>query len=343
MVATIEGFTRFRRHQVGKQTVISTPVPATRVLPYSGPIVINPNRTDPTVDTGSLDQIFAPYLGAFDYTCTWAGPNTLAYNDLPYIISASWKGGVTPVTAGGISTWTYQAASLTADSFEYLTDEWGDDQNATDGLQGVGGVINDYTMGFDDNLGAWSVNANVIYANVNESTARTGALVLDENPTWVYGGDTLVSLDTTAAAIGTTLLTDDVHSLNITENSNLDKKRFANGSNSMTKLAGFGRGNRTLQVSIVRAKSTSSMAERNTLNAGVVPNRYMRISSSTPSIFVAGSTPYSSTIFIPVRLYAVADGAIGNNSTIDFTYHGFYDSTLAYAYKHVVVNSLTAL
>lgn len=341
-MATIEGFVRFRRHQVGKQSAILTAVPATRVLPYSGPIVINPNRTDPTVDTGSLDPILAPYLGAFDYTCAWAGPNALAYNDLPYIISPSWKGGVAPVTAGGVSTWTYQAASLTADSFEYLTDEWGDDQNATDGLQGVGGVINDYTMGFDENLGAWSVTANLIYANVVEATARTAGLVLDENPTWVYGGDTLIMLDSSAAAMGQTLITDDLHSLTISVNNNLDKKRFANGSNSMTKLAGFGRGNRTVEVKIVRAKSTSSMAERNTLNANPVPNRYLKI-SSTSSAIVSGTTPYSNNQSFPVRLFAVADGAIGNNSTIEFTYHGFYDSVLGYAFKDVIANSLTGL
>lgn len=341
-MSTIQGFTRFRKHQIGKQSVILTAVPATRVVPYSGPIVINPNRTDPQVDTGSLDPILDAYLGAFAYTTSWAGTGALAYNDLPYVIAASWKGGVTPTLSSGAYTWTFQAASLTADNFEYLTDEWGDDQNATDGLQGVGGVINDYSMGFPDTLGAWDVNANLVFANVNEATARTGGLVLDQNPTWLYGGDTLVALDTASGSFGITPLTDDVHSAMITVNNNLDLKRFANGSNSMLRLAGYGRGNRTMEVKIIRAKTAASMAERNTLNANPTPNRYCQL-ATTSSTIISGAIKYSSTINVPVRLFAVADGAIGNNSTLEFTYHSFYDSTAGYAYKHVIVNSLSAL
>lgn len=342
MSPTIEGFTRFRKHQVGKQSTILTAVPATRVLPYSGAIVINPNRTDPAVDTGSLDPILDAYLGAFDYTASWAGPKATAYNDLPYTAAMALKGGVTPTNAGGAYTWTFQAASLTADNFEYITDEWGDDMNATDGLQGVGGVINDFSLGFDENLGAWDYAANVVYANVNSGVARTAALNVDANPTWVYGGDTLISLDSAAGGIGSTELTDDVHSWNWSVNNNLDRKRFANGSNSMTKLAGFGRGNRVIEVKIVRAKSTSSMAERNTIDDNPVANRYMAIQTTSTSNIV-GSTKYQNTIYLPLRLYAVADGTLGNNSTIEFTYHGFYDSTLAYAIKWVTVNGLSSL
>lgn len=340
-MATIQGFTRFRRHQVGKQSSILTSVAATRVLPYSGPIVINPNRTDPQVDTGSLDPILAPYDGAFDFSSSWSGPGATAYNDLPYLIAATFKGGVTPTIASGVSTWTFQAASLTADNFEYLTDEWGDDQSA-DGLQGIGGVVNDFTLGFADTLGVWDLTANIVYANVVEAVTRTAGLVLDQNPTWLYGGDTLLALDTNAAGIGSTPMLDDVHSWSLAVNNNLDKKRFANGSNSQTKLAGYGRGNRTIEVKVVRAKSASSMAERNTLNANPVPNRYM-VAQTTSQVNVSGATKYQDTISLPLRLYAVADGNIGNNSTLEFTYHGFYDSTLGYAYKHVIVNGLAAL
>jgi hypothetical protein len=341
-VATIQGFTRFRKHQVGKQTSILTAVPATRVLPYTGAIVINPNRTMPAVDTGSLDPILDPYLGAFDYTANWAGPGATAYNDLPYTAAAALKAGVTPTNAGGAYTWTFQAASLTADNFEYLTDEWGDDQNATDGLQGIGGVINDFSLGFNESIGAWDYNSNLVFANVAQATARTAGLSLDQNPTWLYGGDTTLYLDSNGAGIGSTPMLDDVHSMTWTVNNNLDKKRFANGSNSMTKLAGYGRGNRTVEVKIVRAKSTSSMAERNTLNANPVPNRYF-VSQTTSTTNIVGSTKYQNTIYLPLRLMAVADGAIGNNSTIEFTYSGFYDSTLAYAIKWVTICGLSAL
>jgi hypothetical protein len=39
----------------------------------------------------------------------------------------------------------------------------------------------------------------------------------------------------------------------------------------------------------------------------------------------------------------VSDGEIENNANFTFTYHGFYDSTLAYAIKYITLNSLSAL
>ena len=63
-----QGFTRFRKIQVGKQSVIGTAVPATRVLPYRSLVVYNPNRTDPDIDVGSLDPVLSPYPVAPEVT-----------------------------------------------------------------------------------------------------------------------------------------------------------------------------------------------------------------------------------------------------------------------------------
>ena len=63
-----QGFTRFRKIQVAKQTVIQTAVAATRVLPYRSLVVYNPNRTDPDIDVGSLDPVLAPYMLAPEVT-----------------------------------------------------------------------------------------------------------------------------------------------------------------------------------------------------------------------------------------------------------------------------------
>jgi hypothetical protein len=123
-MSPIQGFTRFRRHQVGLQSAFASNTAATRRLPYRGALVVDPARTDPDVDVGSLDPVLAPFEGAKAVTGTWEGFG--AFDDLPYLYSGALKGGVTP-TGATAKAWSYQVASLTADDFDYFTDEWGDD------------------------------------------------------------------------------------------------------------------------------------------------------------------------------------------------------------------------
>jgi len=335
----IAGFTSFRRHQVGKQSAILTPVAATRVLPYRGPIVINPNRTQPDVDDGSLDPIMAPFNGPKDVTGTWDGK--LAFNDLPYTLAAAGKGGETSSGATA-KTWVFDYASLTADSFEYLTDEWGDDTNASDGIQAYGGVIDSYTVGFPETLEAFDLSAQLIYANANMATARTGALTLDTSPTWVYGADTELFVDTTAGGLGGTKWTDAVHALTWNWQNNLDRKRFANGSGTRFSLAGYGRAERTIDLVVTLAHTTQTMAEAATLDDDPVPARYIRMKATSPTI-ITGAIPYSWQRDAAMRLISRTDGEIGGNTTIILTYRAFYDSTLTYAVQDTVVNTLTAL
>src|SRR6185369_13183611 len=122
-----QGFTRFRKIQVGKQSVIGTAVAATRVLPYRSLVVYNPNRTDPDIDVGSLDLVLSPYAVAPEVTLPGAiGP--LTFNDLAIRASAGIMGGITP-TGNAVAgfTWTFQPASLTADVFDYYSVQTGDD------------------------------------------------------------------------------------------------------------------------------------------------------------------------------------------------------------------------
>jgi len=336
-MSPIQGFTRLRYNQVGVQTVIGTPVAATRALPYRGIINVNPNRTDPDVDVGSIDRIIAPFAGAKSVTNAWSGKQ--AFNDLPYIFGPAGKGGVT-ATGGPAYTWTYQYASLTADSFQYLTDETGDDTNATYGIQGYGGVINDYTIGFPESLEAMDLAANLIFADANLATAKTGALSVDTAPTWVYGANAAFSVDTTSGNIGGTLWPETVHSASWSWNNNLDQKRFTSGSNSNPfALQGFGRGQRVIELTLQVAESALAIAEANTIDDDPVPNRYIQMLVTSPAI-ITGSTHYSWNRRVAMRLISVTPGAIGGNSTLTFLYRAFYDSGLGYAARDVVVNSL---
>ena len=333
----IGGFTRFRRHQVGKQSSFSSNTAATRRLPYRGAIEVNPNRTDPDVDVGSLDTILAPFNGPTEVSGTWEG--NLAFNDAPYLWAGLIKGGVSP-TGATTKTWTFQGASLTADDFEYLTDEWGDDQS-TDFIIGGSGVIDSLELGFTEDLSAWTVNASLVYARAQLGSGPTGGLSIEDTPEWVYGADTVIYMDSVYTSIGITPITDAVHSATLTVGNNLDQKRFANGSNTRFQLAGYGRGARELEFEIQLAKTTQTIAEFLTLDDTPVPERFFSI--QTTSTETIGGTPYSQQIRFPARLISRSDGEIGGNSTVTLTYRGFYDSDLGYALRAVVVNALSSL
>jgi hypothetical protein len=347
-VATIQGFTRFRKWQVGKETTFGTPVAATRVLPYSGVLQANPNWTDPDVDTGSLDPIVAPFRTAIDATSTMTGK--AAYNDLPYLYAATLKGGVTP-TGATAKTWTYQAASLTADPFETFTGQFGDDADTTLGgwAQPFGGTIEQLQLNGPDNLGAFDVNAQWRFADVNgwgnhslSGTVPTAALTVDANPTWMYLADTELFIDNTAGGIGVTKISDAVHNVSISVDNNLDQKRFANGSNTRFALAGYGRGARVIEVTVVFAKSTATQAEAFDVFATSPINRYVEIKTTAPDI-ITGSTPYSNSIRVPLRYRTRADGDRNNNTIVTLVGRAFYDATLTYAIKAVCVNTLASL
>jgi hypothetical protein len=334
----IQGFTRFREHQVGSQTSISSNSAATRVLPYRGPIEVEPNREQPDVDEGSLDPILAPFAGAKEVTGTWEGK--LAFNDAPYLFAGLIKSGVTP-TGATAKSWTFQAASLTADGVQLFSDQWGDDVT-TDWINAGGGTIDSLEIGFDEDLGAWDVSADLVYANALVGGAPTGGLTLDSSPTWVYGADTEVYLDTVYTSIGTTKLTDAIHGAQWTINNNLDQKRFANGSNTRFDLAGYGRGAREIELELRVAKTTATIAERATIDDDPIPERFIETKVTSPAI-ITGSTPYSMSIRAPMHLISATDDEIGGNSIIVLTYRGYYEADLGYALRAAVVNTLASL
>jgi hypothetical protein len=341
-----QGFTRFRKIQVGKQSVIGTAVAATRVLPYRSAIVLNPNITDPDVDVGSLDPIIAPYATALDVTMPGAaGPQT--FKDLPIRLAAGVMGGVTP-TGNAVSgyTWTYTMSSLTADPFDYFTVQTGDDtsDSAGAGINGFGGVINQFSMTMPEDLGPWTVSDDWVFAGAVYGN-RTGALTVDANPVFMFGADTSFYLNSVAGAIGATQIVDAVRGASLTIGDNLDLKRYANGSNTRFQLGAYGRGPRTIELTLTVEKTTAMIAEVATLDDTPRPNRYIKIAANSTETASAGSggAKANADFYLPVRLYSVSEGEIGGNANYTLTYHGFYDATLAYAFKAVVLNNLSAL
>jgi hypothetical protein len=332
----VQGFVRLRKHQFGKQTSFTSNTTATRALPFRGAIVYDPQRESPDVDEGSIDPVLAPFNGASSITSSLEGP--LAYNDAPYLWAALLKGGVT-ATGATAKSWTFQAASLTADDFEFFTHEWGDDaQN----IIGGSAVLDGLELSFDEGLGAFQTSQDWVHARALFGTGLTGGLTIDDSPTWVYGADTEVYLDTVYSSIGTTKLTDSVRGVSVQIAPNLDQKRYANGSNTRFQLAAYGRGAREVTVTITAEEQAAILTEVATLDDDPVPNRYIEVRTTSP-VIITGATPYSHVVRVPARLINVEYGEIGGNATITLTYRGFYDSDLGYAIRAVVVNTLASL
>lgn len=336
----IQGFTRFRKHQVGVQTSFSSNTGAARRLPYRGAIEYDPKRETPDVDTGSLDPAMAAYLGAPEISGSWEGK--AAFNDLPYLYSLAIKGGVTPTGSATGRIWTYQAASLTADAFDYATDQWADDVTSYS-IVGGGAVIDTLNLSFDDELGAFDVKADLIYARASFGDGLTGGLTVDDSPNWLYGAHTVVYMDTVAGAIGTTPIADATHGMEFSLNNNLDQKRFANGSNAGFTLAGYGRGAREIELVLTLAKTTATVAEAQTLDDSPVPTRYFDVVTTSTEMVAGGATPFRNSIRIPAELVSREDDEINNNTVIKLTYRGKYDSTLGYAIRATCTNELAAL
>lgn len=330
-----DGLVRLRTNQLGKQTVIGTPVAATVRVPWKGLPNYDPNRTDPDIDTGSIDPVIPPIPGI--PTVEWNPTGPLIYNDLQIRHSAGTKGGVAS-TGTTAKTSVFQVASLTADPFDYYTDEAGDDQSATDGMQCYGGVIDQWSEEMSETDDVLTFSDTWVFAAANLGVNRTGALVVDPNPTFVRADETGIYIDVAPGSIGISPIVDAFHAYTLTNSNNLDRKKYRNGSNSRRKLSGFARGARQIELVLTFAKTAATMAEELTLDDDPVPARYIQI-YTTSAVLAAAATPYSYIRGGAFRLYTVTDGEIDGNATKVFTYRAFYDATLGYAFKATVVNT----
>lgn len=335
-----DGLVRLRANQLGKQTLIHTPVPATRRVPWAGLVTYDPVRTDPEVDTGSLDPVLRPYPMA--PTVEWNPTGPIIYDDLPFRYSAGLKGGVSPSVAAGAATWVFQVASLTADPFDYWTCDSGDDQSPTDGIEAYGGVADSLEESMGEELGPIEFSDSWVFAGANLATDRTAGLSVDEEATFLMGDETDITIDSVAGSIGITPIVDAFHTYDLAVNNNLDRKRFANGSNFRRKISGYGRGGREIELTLRFAKNAATMAEFNSLDDDTVVPKYIQIRTVSP-ILAAPGVPFSRILRGAFRLYAGQPGEIGGNATIDLTYRAFYDSVLGYAFRAQVVNQLTSL
>jgi hypothetical protein len=278
------------------------------------------------------------YRTALDVTVPFTG--ALDYESAATVFAAGLRGGVAP-TGGTAKTWTFSGLSTTATTFDYFTDEFTDDVTA-DGIRVRDLILENFELSFADDLGPWQFAGGGVGSTVDTHVTAT-SLTVGSNLPLIFGADTQLFIDDTAGSIGGTQISDSLHSMNIRVEHEVDRKRFANGSNSRFALAGYGISGRTITASFTFAKVDAITGALNSetvdwLNADPV-NRFVQVKATSATMIPGTATPYSLTLNLPLTWRTRSDGELGGNTTVTLEGMGRYDSVLGYPIRAIVINS----
>jgi hypothetical protein len=353
MPVATAGIVRLRKHQFGRQAAFATPVAAKRAYPFGGTPDTNLNWTDPeNVDLGSIDPIAAPTREASELSASLTA-SRLYYNDLPLMLAGMFGGEVDAAGAGTGKTWTHTPASTTVDDLDLFSYEFGDDVEE-DWFQFGDGLLESLNFSAPEGLGALSADmtwrfGQVRYEGATEAALQpspsvpTSGLTVEDDGTPVYLGNAVLSIDSVHGDIGTTPISDALHSFTLNISQELDLKRFANGTGF--DLSGYGRGARTIELALQFAKTADTVGQGSESDAWfseTAINRFVQIEFTSLGVAEAGSpdVPYSWLIQMPMRYYTRAEGEIGGNTTVTLTGRAFYNDDIGFAFHSEVVNTL---
>jgi hypothetical protein len=352
-MSPIQGLTRFRKHQFGRQAAFATAIAAKRAYPFTGVPSVNLNWTDAEGDVGSLDLVAPPTRRAPEIGASLNHP-TLDYNSLPLMLSALFGGGETPTGSGTSKTWAHVPASVTADAFDLFTYEFGDDVTS-DWFQLRDGILSSLQISGDESLGPLSAAMSWVFGHAAstgstdspvDGTVPTTGLTVDAQAIPVYLKDCTLYIDTAPGDMGTTPIADAMHSFNLNITQEIDQKRFAPAPGF--ELSGYGRGARIIELGIQFAKTSDTVgtgSESDAWMSDTAVDRMVRLEFESTAVAETGSpdVPFSWVIDLPLRYYTREDGNIGGNSTVTLTGKAFLEAeTLDQVFSSTVVNTLAS-
>jgi len=347
----IQGFVRMRRHQFGRQSAIGTAVAGKRAYAFKGVPSHNLNWTKPDVDTGSIDDVAAPYQTAPDLTGPLTTP-ALRYNDLPLILSGFFGGNVTPTGGGTAKTWSYAPASTTVDDVDTFTYEFGDDVT-TDWFQDKDGVLESFEISGPEGLGPLTASMGWRFGNMASSGATDRpdsptvptSLTVDPNEAMVYLKDGGIYIADDPYDLDASQITDALHSFTLRGNQPWDLKRFANAA-QVFDVSDYGRGPRQIQFEATWAKTSDIVgtgSESDDWMRDQAVDRYVQMRFTATSVAQTPSTFYSWVFAMPLRYFTRTEGEVGGNTVVILSGDAFYDADkFDGVFTSTVVNTLAS-
>lgn len=345
----VQGFTRLRRHQFGRQQEFGVPVAATRAYALSGTPDVDPSWTEPEVDAGSRDPVAPPYRGAPSLAASLSSP-MLAYDDLPLLLCSFLGGGVAPTGSGTARTWHHDPASRAADEVDPFTYEFGDDV-ASDWLQLGDGIVTEVVIEGPEGLGPLTATSTWKFGSVRSTgstdspalgTVPTAGLSVDPGAVPVFLKDGSLRIAATRAGLSGGIVEDALHSLRLTLSQEVDEKRWANGAKTFD-VGAYGPGKREISLELTLAKTARTVgtgSESDAWMGDVSVDRFVRLAFESAAEAEDG-VPYSWTLDMPVRYTTRAEGEVGGNSVIVLTGRAWYDAAADSVLRSDVVCTLT--
>lgn len=346
----VQGFTRFRRHQFGRQTDFGTAVAAKRAYPFKGVPSVDPQWTDPDVDVGSIDPVVVPYRMAGEYTAALTDP-ALRYNSLPLLLSGFFGGGI-DATGGTAKTRLYTPASTSVDPVDVFTYEFGDDVT-TDWYQLRDGIIESVEITGPEGLGVLTTSmtwrfgyaTGSGFTDFPDSPTVPTALAVDPNEVMVYLKDMALYIasdpyDLNYAAGAK--IADALHTFTLRLTKELDLKRYANGDQKFD-IDAYAVTSRSIELECSFAKTADTVglgSESDAWFSEQAVDRYVRLYAES-TIDADTGVPYSWDQSFPMRYRTRVEGDSGGNSLVVLTGRHFYDAAHAIgAYTSEVINTL---
>ena len=346
----IQGFTRLRKHQFGRQAAIGTRIAAKRAYPFSGVPDHNLNWTDPEIDVGSIDPVAAPYRLAPDLTAALTDP-ALRYNSLPLLLSAVFGDAVTPTGAGTAKTWSFAPSSTTVDAIDTYTYEFGDDVT-TDWFQYGDSLLETLEITGPEDLGplttsmTWRMGSIFSSGSTDAPDAPTVPTALDvaPNEAIVYLKDGGIYIASGAYDLDAGQISDALHTFTLRINQPYDQKRFANAT-QVFDVSGYGRGPREIELEATYAKTTDTVgigSESDSWMRDQSVDRYIQMRFES-TVEAEAATPYSWVFSMPARYFTRTEGDVGGNTVVVLTAHAWYDpEDFNGVLRSTVINSLAS-
>jgi hypothetical protein len=348
-MSPVQGFTRFRRHQFGRQAAFGTAIAAKRAYAFTGVPAYGEPWVDVEVDTGSIDPVVAPTRGPNDLTASLTDP-ALRYNNIPLMLSAFFGGGVV-ATGGPAYTRLYDPASTTVDPLDAFVYEFGDDV-LTDWMQMRDGMLESVEFTAPEGKGAltasmsWRFGAmfGSGFTDFPDSPVVPTALAVDPNEPIVYGKDLAlyIASDPYDLTYSGALISDALHTFTLRLTKQYDAKRWLNGSQSFDVDAWAVTG-RTIELECSFAKTTDTVgigSESDAWYSEQAVDRYIRLYAES-TIDADTGVPNSWDQSFPLRYRTRTEGESGGNSLVVLTGQAFYaaDHNIG-TYSSEVVNTL---